>query len=131
MPVQNFAGHRQDAVWKNGKHSPRESGIYPRTRVSLFGLWMAKIRQSLFRGAEFILKCDQPFVLHFRAAEIDALRARSLAFLDELPEEKRHAAKLVKRTVRASIFVNDVAAVPQREQRRNWGSIFSGHADMQ
>src|ERR1700719_2430696 len=80
-------------------------------RALLSGLRIAIIREGPLRGAELVLERNQAFVAAVGAPEIKACRARGLAFLDELPEKKRHASELVKGSVRASVFVNDVGAV--------------------
>src|ERR1700730_5588720 len=116
MPVQDFSGRGQDAVRKKGKYPARESGISPGMRALLGGLRIAIIREGPLRGAELVLERNQAFVAAVGAPEIKACRARGLAFLDELPEKKRHASELVKGSVRASVFVNDVGAVPQGEK---------------
>ena len=94
------------------------------------GLRIAVVLQDPLRRAKLVLEGDQAFVLQFGAPKIDAFRSRSLAFLDELPEEKRHAAELMESPVRTSVFVNDAGAVPQREQRGNRRAVFPSHTDV-
>src|SRR5258708_32660386 len=125
MPVQDFAGCGQHAVRENGKHSARQTGISPGARI-LFcgGPRVAVIRQSPLGRAKLIFEGNQTLVVYFGPTEIDAVRTGGFAFLDELPKEKRHAAHLVKSAVRASVFVNDVGAVPQSEQSGNRSAVF-------
>ena len=80
-------------------HSPMPGGI------------TSSVDQSRLDGAEVAFESDQSLVV--QAAQVEFLKAVLLRVFNGLPEQKRHAPKIVKVRIGAAVLVNQRGAVTQ------------------
>ena len=79
MLVQDSADCGQDAVREHTKHSAHQPGILVEIHLLFLIPGIAIISQRPLGRAKLVLEGDQAFVVHFGAAEIEAVRSRSFA----------------------------------------------------
>src|SRR5215472_14864771 len=105
VPVQDSARCRTNCFREQGKKLPKRLRIGKRGYSLLGRFCIAIVGQQALARSKPVLKSDQTFVRHVRPAEINLFGPRRFAFLDYLPEQKRHPTKIVKFLVRATVLV--------------------------
>jgi hypothetical protein len=128
--VHDSASRRRKLIGKNRKEPLDSSRIPLDRRFFIFGVRITMIYEQFLHSPEPVLEPDEALVVQVRAAKIDPLWARGLAFFDESPEQKRHPPEIVKSCVRATVFINHAGSMPQSEYRSYRNTIIPCHPDL-
>jgi hypothetical protein len=69
-------------------------------------------------------------VLQVGASKIDLLSARRFSFLDQFPKKEGHACQGMELLIGTAIFVDNRAAMTQRQDGSDWRTTFPCQADL-
>src|SRR5579863_6729522 len=121
VTVYQPARPRQYRIGQNRENAPHSGKV---DDIQLLRRGIPEINNLSALGSKAVLEQSQALIVEIGAAKIDLSRPSFFALLDELPKQKWHPGQMVEPLVGAAVLVNDITAMAQRQDRRDWLTLF-------